>query len=156
MTGFPPLRRARPDDATAIAHLVNRAYEKYLPRIGLPPTPMLADYLEVVAQHDVWVCEADGAVAAVLVLIPEDEVLLIENIAVDPALQARGLGRHLMAFAEAQARRRGFAALRLYTNEKMTENLAFYIRLGYRETGRNVFRERFIVDMRKDLATSRP
>jgi N-acetylglutamate synthase-like GNAT family acetyltransferase len=116
---------------------------------------MLADYADVVVRHDVWVCEADGAIAAVLVLIPEVGVLLIDNIAVDPALQARGHGRRLMACAEDEARRQGMSALRLYTNEKMTENIAFYTRLGYRETGREVLRERFVVHMRKDLATMR-
>jgi ribosomal protein S18 acetylase RimI-like enzyme len=152
MTGAPPLRRARPEDAAAIAGLVNRAYEKYLPRIGRPPAPMLADYPDVIRRHEVWAAEADGAIIAVLVLIPENDVLLIDNIAVDPARQAAGLGRRLMAFAESEAQRQGFAALRLYTNEKMTENIAFYTRLGYRETGRDVLRGLYVVHMRKDLS----
>ena len=36
--------------------------------------------------------------------------------------------------AEAEARRRGHARLRLYTNVLMTENLALYGRLGFQET----------------------
>jgi hypothetical protein len=44
----------------------------------------------------------------------------------------------LLAFAEAEARRMGARALRLYTNEAMTENLALYGRLGFVETHRAV------------------
>jgi hypothetical protein len=58
-----------------------------------------------------------------------------------------------MAFAESEALRQGFSSLRLYTNEKMTENIAFYGRVGYRETGREILRERYVVHMRKDVST---
>ena len=60
----------------------------------------------------------------------------VENVALDPAFHGQGLGRALMAFAEDQARARDLAAIRLYTNVKMTENFPFYAKLGYRETGR--------------------
>ena len=49
---------------------------------------------------------------------------------------APGLGRRLIEFAEAEARRLGYAELRLYTHEKMVENIALYGRLGFEEIGR--------------------
>ena len=148
----PPPRRARPEDAQAIAALVNRAYEKYEERIGRKPRPMTADYDHAVAAHQMWVVEDGGAIVAALELIPEKGVLLIENIAVDPAHQGTGLGKLLLAFAEAEARRQGFATLRLYTNAKMTENIAIYTRFGYRKTGRKTRRGFSVVFMRKRLA----
>jgi len=147
-----PPRRARPDDASAIAALVNRAYEKYVARIGRKPRPMTADYDAAVTAHQMWVIEDNGVIVAALELIPEKDVLLIENIAVDPAQQGTGLGKRLLAFAEDEARRQGFAALRLYTNEKMTENIALYARYGYRETSRETLRNLHVVHMRKDLS----
>jgi ribosomal protein S18 acetylase RimI-like enzyme len=151
MSAAPPCRRAQPEDAAAIAALVNRAYAKYVLRIGRKPMPMLADYADAIRRHDVWVAESDGTIVAALVLIPEAETLLIENIAVDPAHQGGGLGRTLMTFAESEARRQGYASIRLYTNEKMTENIAIYGRLGYRETGRETLRGLHVVHMRKEL-----
>jgi hypothetical protein len=41
-----------------------------------------------------------------------------------------------MTFAEQEAVRRGYNELRLYTHEKMTENLVMYPALGWQETGR--------------------
>ncbi len=39
-----------------------------------------------------------------------------------------------MSFVAAEAKRQGYGEVRLYTNERFTENLAFYVSLGYRET----------------------
>ncbi len=75
-------------------------------------------------------------IAAIIVLLPRPDHLLLDNIAVRPDRQGQGLGRRLIAFAESEARRLGYAELRLYTHETMTENIALYTRLGFRETGR--------------------
>jgi hypothetical protein len=41
-----------------------------------------------------------------------------------------------MAFAEAEALRRGYREIRLYTHQKMVENQRLYASIGYEETGR--------------------
>jgi ribosomal protein S18 acetylase RimI-like enzyme len=69
-------------------------------------------------------------------LVERPDCLLIENVAVLPERQGEGIGRQLLAFAEGAARSGGFDTLRLYTHEKMTENLALYTDLGYREDER--------------------
>ena len=53
-----------------------------------------------------------------------------------PDRQGAGLGRRLIAFAEKEARRLGYDELRLYTHEKMIENISLYRRLSFVETGR--------------------
>ena len=78
---------------------------------------MLADYDFAVSAHEVWVLERDGFVHAVLELIPRETHLLIENVAVHPTVQGRGLGQQLLLFAEEATRRRGLSEVRLYTNE---------------------------------------
>ena len=131
------LRTARPEDRVAVEAIVIAAYSIYVERIGKPPGPMLDDYAGLIAAGAVSVLEdPDGAVAAILVLLPKPDHLLLDNIAAHPDRQGRGLGRRLIAFAESEARRRGYAELRLYTHETMTENIALYTRLGFRETGR--------------------
>ena len=131
------LRPARTEDRAAIEQVVNGAYAVYIPRIGKPPGPMLDDYAQLIAAGAVSVLEEPaGTVAAIVVLSPKPDHLLLDNIAVRPERQGRGLGRRLIEFAEAEARRRGFAELRLYTHEKMVENIAIYRRLGFVETGR--------------------
>ncbi len=129
--------RIRPADAgdlASVERIVRDAYTKYIARIGKPPGPMLDDYAVLIRAHQVWV--AGEPVAGLIVLIPEADHLLLDNIAVDPSAQGTGLGRILMDFADTEARRRGYSELRLYTHEMMTENIALYSRIGWTETGR--------------------
>lgn len=151
LSGIAGLRRASAEDVPAIAALVRAAYSKYLPRIGRAPKPMMADYSVSIARHQVWVIEEKGALIAVLELVPGAGHLLVENIALVPSHQGRGLGRKLMAFAEEEARRQGAGELRLYTNERFTGNLAFYKRLGYRETRYEPFEGTELVHLAKTL-----
>jgi len=132
------LRSATPDYADGIRRLVDEAYALYVPRIGRQPAPMTADYAALIAAGTVTVAELDGDVVGVLVTHPHAAHLLVENVAVAPPYQGRGLGRLLLGQAERQARDLGLPELRLYTNEAMVENLAMYPRLGYVEVGRNV------------------
>lgn len=131
------IRSARPEDARAVDRLVQDAYAYYVTRVGKPPGPMLDDYNRRIADGQAWVLEEDGQLAGVLVL--EDTLggaLLLDNVAVAPSAQGKGCGRALVAFAEAEARRRGCTELRLYTHVLMMENQALYRRLGFQEIGR--------------------
>ena len=127
----------RPADATDLAEverIVQAAFGMYVARIGKPPGPMLDDYAALIRSHAVWV--AGVPIGGLIVLLPEADHLLLDNIAVDPQAQGTGLGRRLMQFADAEARRRGYGELRLYTHQMMTENIALYSRTGWTETGR--------------------
>jgi ribosomal protein S18 acetylase RimI-like enzyme len=132
------IRPALPDDAAAVAACVHQAYAGYVERIGREPAPMAADHAALIAAGEVWAARERGVLVGVLVLRPQPPALFVENVAVLPSWQGRGLGRALMAFAEAHARRAGLTEVTLYTNERMTENLRFYPALGYAETGRGV------------------
>jgi ribosomal protein S18 acetylase RimI-like enzyme len=130
------VRRAGEADAVVLAALAAEAYRRYVPRIGREPAPMTADYARAVRSGLTWVAEADGEVVGLLVLVVHPDHLLLENIAVLPSAQRRGVGARLLALAEHEARARGLNEIRLYTNEAMTENLAYYPRHGYAETRR--------------------
>ena len=145
------LRAATTADAEQMRALVRAAYAHYVPRIGIEPLPMVDDYAARAAAQQAWVMEDDGALAGVLVLEDDPSGLLLDNIAVAPGAQRRGHGRAMIAFAEAEARRRGHPRLWLYTNEKMFENIALYARLGFRETHREDRKGRKAVCMEKSL-----
>jgi ribosomal protein S18 acetylase RimI-like enzyme len=129
------IRPAHPADILVIRDLVQRAYGPYVERIGRQPAPMDDDYAEKVRQGHAFVAE-DTGVVGLIVLIHKPDHVLIENVAVDPNRKGSGIGRALLAFAETSARKSGILTLRLYTNAAMTENLAFYPRLGYQEVDR--------------------
>lgn len=124
-------RLARPEEAGLLRDLVRAAYAHYVPLLGREPSPMTDDYAARIAAGEAWWVPG----VAVLVLVDEDG-LLLDNIAVAAEARGKGLGRSLIAFAEAEALRRGHRRLWLYTNEKMIQNIMLYTRLGFVETGR--------------------
>jgi GNAT superfamily N-acetyltransferase len=129
-------RPATAADVDALRAVAVAAYQVYVPRIGREPAPMSADYASAVRDDEVWVAVLDDTIAGLLVLVRQPDHLLVENVAVLPSAQGRGIGAGLLALAEQQARQYGLPELRLYTNEAMTENLAYYPRHGYAETHR--------------------
>ncbi len=145
-------RSAEGPDASNVAELVRAAYGHYVERIGRLPRPMTDDYAEVIRSRHVTVAERDGAMVGVIVLGLTDEGVLIDNVAVHPSHHGRGLGRALLEFAEAEARRAGCDSIYLYTHEKMTENLALYSRIGYVEYDRRSQGEFALVYMTKRLS----
>ena len=136
MMNEPRIRPAIAADTPAIAEIVNEAYRHYIARIGKPPGPMLDDYAARVSEDAVWVLEEGTVIAAIIVLLPAPNYLLLDNIAVSPTRQGLGLGRRLLAFAEDEALRRGYREIRLYTHQTMVENQRLYSSIGYEETGR--------------------
>ena len=66
---------------------------------------MLDDYAARVSEGAVWVLEG-ALIAAIIVLLPAPNYLLLDNIAVSPKRQGLGLGSRLLAFAEDEALRR--------------------------------------------------
>jgi len=148
----PRIRAATAADVPVVRRIVAEAYRHYIPRIGKPPGPMLEDYAARVADGVVWVIEERSATAGIIVLIGKADHLLLDNIAVTSARQGSGLGRRLLAFAEAEALRRGYREIRLYTHQAMIENQRLYTAIGYEETGRGSADGYDRVFMRKRLA----
>lgn len=153
MSGGPSLRRAGPDDATAVRALTRAAYAKWVPLIGREPLPMKADHDRAVRDHIVTLCEEDNRLVALIELVPAEDHLLIENLAVEPSQQGKGLGEHLLAHAEDVARSLGLPQVRLYTNAAFGSNLSFYARRGYVEFRRaTMVAGSITVFMRKEIA----
>jgi ribosomal protein S18 acetylase RimI-like enzyme len=138
----PRIRRAVPADLAAIERIISDAFTPYIPRLGRPPGVMKNDYAAFIAAGAAFVRtggpagEGESPVEGVIVLVDEDDVLYVDTLGVDPAAHGHGHGRALLDFAAAEARRRGFPALRLCTNLVMHENLTFYRHLGWQETHR--------------------
>jgi ribosomal protein S18 acetylase RimI-like enzyme len=127
------IRPARADEVGWVAATIAAAFGHYIARIGRSPAPMTADHAALIAAGEVHVLEEAGERLGLIVQRAAADHLYIDILAVLPEAQHRGIGRQLLAFAETEARRLGLPALRLFTHARMTENLLFYPRLGYRQ-----------------------
>jgi RimJ/RimL family protein N-acetyltransferase/GNAT superfamily N-acetyltransferase len=125
------LRLATADDLPALGDLQRAAYARNREILGVEPLPLQFDYATLLGHYEAWVAEAQGALAGVLILDPQPDHVLIWSIATAPTAQKHGLGRRLLLAAEARARALGLDMMRLYTGEKLTENVRWYHRHGY-------------------------
>lgn len=149
------IRLATAGDLAVVDEVVNSAYAHYIARIGRKPGPMLDDHAARIEAGQTHLLERDGAMLGLIVLIPQPDALLVENVAVSPAAQGLGLGRRLMDFAETRACAAGLPRLRLYTHVAMVENQAIYARLGYAETRRVIEAGLHRIYMEKAVPSSR-
>ena len=104
-----------------------------------------------VARGDMYIYEDEGDIIASAVInhqqvdvyadgefiydAPDDKIMVIHTLTVDPKAAGRGAGSAFVAFYENLARQEGCIALRLDTNEKNKGARALYNKLGYREAG---------------------
>jgi predicted N-acetyltransferase YhbS len=130
------IRAATADDAASVTRIAREAYAPYVPRIGREPAPMSADHATLIAGGEVWVSTDGDELTGFVVLRASRQALLLESVAVATNRRRQGIGRGLIEFAERHARGLGLTAVELYTNQCMTENLAYYPRLGYVEYDR--------------------
>ena len=150
------LRRAGPADVDALNALARIAYAIYLPVIGREPMPMAVDWRTLFGEQEIWLIDGpeEGHALASLALQVKPDHLVIWSVAVQPAHQHRGIGRRLLAFAETRGRELGLPEIRLFTNIKMTRNIALCESLGYVETEREPLADRVILHMSKRLAAA--
>jgi N-acetylglutamate synthase-like GNAT family acetyltransferase len=130
------LRRATLADAKTIRNLTRSAYGKWVPLIGREPRPMTVNYEKAVLDHIIDLYEAEGEVLALVEVVPREQHLLIENIAVLPKQQGKGIGELLLNHVENTASSLRLAELRLYTNAAFVSNLQYYKRHGFHEFAR--------------------
>jgi GNAT superfamily N-acetyltransferase len=134
------IRPAQANEAAQVRDVVLAAYQHYVPVIARPPAPMLDDYVARIAAGQVWVLDDAGALTGVLVLEDGPDCFMLENIAVRPDRQGMGCGRILLDFTEAEAARRGWNTVTLYTNALMVKNISIYAGRGYVECERRTER----------------
>ena len=127
------LRRAEPQDASALACCFDAAYRPDPLWLGRFIAPTEENYTLVIALYHVWVAVDQGQVIGGLVLIPKEDYMLLANIAVRPEHQGKGVGQALLELADAEALDQGYQEIRLRTNKAMIDNLDMYRRSGWTE-----------------------
>lgn len=131
------IRKATSADEPSVRLCAEDAYEQYVDAIGKKPAPMVADFGSLIASGSVYVAAGtDEEAIGFIVFYQNDDHVMLENVAVRSSAAGKGIGKRLIAFCEEQAKKSGVERIKLYTNEKMSENLTIYPHLGYRETDR--------------------
>ncbi|MEI8572344.1 GNAT family N-acetyltransferase [Methylomonas sp. LW13] len=138
--------RAEPADAEQLAEFINAAYRGESSRQGWTTEADLldgrrtdaADILDLIAGAGSMIlqCRRQGDLLGSVHLQKVDQQVHIGMLAVAPAMQGLGIGKRLLAAAEAEAVQTwGVNHLVMAVIPCRTELMAFYERRGYRRTG---------------------
>ncbi len=126
-----------------LAEVVHRLTQvAFAPQQSLdPPSGVTYDTLEGVrdelARQEAALGWLGSRPVACMRMVGEGDHLQVRRLAVSPDLQARGLGRAMMAWAESVARRKGLTAVTVGVRLALTGNRAFFGRLGYEPVGQH-------------------
>ena len=102
-------------------------------------------------RDDLFVQELDGKIVGTAILnkiqvdtyrlakwqydAPDDKIMVMHTLVIDPYVKGRGLGKAFAEFYEKNALEKGCNYLRIDTNEKNSNARAFYKKLNYKEIG---------------------
>lgn len=146
------VRRARPEDAPALADLVNRAYA--VEEFFVEGDRTSAEEVERMIRKGTFLVlerglddAADDTHPGILVAAiyvdtrhnPRERGGYIGMLSVEPSLQGLGLGTRLVRIAEAMCEAMGASSVRLRVVNLREELARWYRGLGYREVGTSPF-----------------
>ena len=138
MTGAARTLRAGPEtDWAEVAALLRASFAYMEQRLGHPATAALASP-EALAREardgHCWVIREETLLACLFARPSRDHAgaFYIGKLAVAEVARGQGLARRLIAEAEGEARRQGFAALTLDTGAALTELHRAFGKLGFR------------------------
>ena len=137
----PFIRLAMTTDVPAIKLIARKSFERYVPLIGKPPAPMNANFSGHILKDTVFIAQSEkkqGSVLGYAIVLQRDGEWLLDNIAVSPEAQGRGVGSALIAACETFLQKRGVQRYHLYTNEAMEQNLTWYPEIGFVEMARRL------------------
>jgi N-acetylglutamate synthase-like GNAT family acetyltransferase len=122
-------RIANLEDHKIIMAIAQKAYEKYIERMGKEPAPMRP----VIQKEDVvFVYEDNKQVIAFAILVKINDQIILDSIAVDPSHQKKGIGNNFIKYIEQYLIEQKINKYQLYTNEKMFENIDWYQKIGFK------------------------
>ena len=87
----PPDRHPR-EDLAPVQGIVPAAYTHYSARVGCEPDSTFDDHAKLIGAKRVHLAERNGVVQGLIVLPPQGEAMLPDNIAVMPNARGSGLG----------------------------------------------------------------
>lgn len=150
------IRKATAQDIQAVADIYSAIHDRE--EKGLATTGWLRDVypvrqtaLDALERSDLFVAEEDGRVVASAIInqiqpkeyaeegwendAPDEKVMVLHTLVVDPAESGHGWGSKFVSFYEEYAASRGCHYLRMDTNERNIRARRLYAGLGYREAG---------------------
>ena len=131
------IRRAVPEDASAIQEIMQEAFRKYMQDTGVTGTmealeESLSDIVNDIESRDVYIALIDNvAVGTVRIKILPDNTAYMSRFGVKLQYHNIGIGKSLMNLVDKILTARGIARVSLHTASKYKDLVRFYYGRGF-------------------------
>ena len=129
-------KRADESDVADILRITKKSFTRYAAEIGHSNIAALSetegDVLSDLKNKYVYICRMDGeTVGSVRVEIMKDKIAYLSRLAIEPEMQALGVGGLLLEKVRQECAKLDLNAIALFTASKMRSTVAFYLKNGY-------------------------
>lgn len=102
---------------------------------GDDPGAQFDEHLDTVGAENLWVAESAGRLIGLIGLIPSSDEAEVEPVIVQPSDRHTGVGKALMQYVLAEARRRGLRRLIVRPVARNSAALTFFKAAGFTTVG---------------------
>ena len=130
-------KKAAGQDVGEIKRITQKAFQHYAKEIRKEDSVAALHETDAMIRHDiqskhVYLCEVDGeTVGSVRFEVLRDGIAYLSRLAIDPEIQALGIGGLLLEKVRQECAALGVRAITLHTASKMRSTVAFYLKNGY-------------------------
>ena len=130
------IRTATGADLASIVRCADLAFAPFAGHSAKRDVNMEENLKSQILEGSIHLLCNEAQVLGYISLWPTANQMFIDTLAVLPMHRRRGFGSQLLAFADRETLRLGLSSVNLFTKATMADNLVFYKRRGYGETGR--------------------
>ncbi|WP_420403300.1 GNAT family N-acetyltransferase [Nisaea sp.] len=127
------------DDLAEIVALVHRAFGEYRGKLK-PESGALSEDVQSLAsrleKNRLFLAEEEGRLRGAVFAAGKGDAVYLDRLSVDPGARGQGVGRSLIDAVIAHAREIGAERVTLGVRLALTQNIAYFQRQGFVETGR--------------------
>ncbi|WP_193184182.1 GNAT family N-acetyltransferase [Nisaea sediminum] len=127
------------DDLAEIVALVHRAFAEYR-GVLKPESGALSETVESLAKrlekNRLFLAEEVGKFRGAVFATRKGDAVYLDRLSVDPEARGRGIAKRLIEVVERHARETGAVRVTLGVRLALSQNISFFQRLGFVETGR--------------------
>lgn len=112
-----------------------------------PSKEMVDKYIQM---SEIYELLNQNLLVGIIVLVENsNEEIEIKNIAIDPAYQGKGLGKHLIHFGINESKKLGYSRISICTGNSSTHQLALYKKCGFQLS--TIFHDFFIQNYEEEI-----